>query len=81
MRKEYYSLADCISIAKRMTKSYSKNHVGKTRLEKECIKKGYLVKRYKEIFADCIEEEREKHGVFALSFNSVAHKGGFVLVR
>lgn len=75
------TLSDSINIAKKWTSRYAKNHVGRNELEKECIKKGYLIKRYGEIFPDCIESQKNKLGVFALDFNSCHRKGGFVPIR
>lgn len=76
-----FTLNGCITVAKNLTNIYKKNHVGKNELEKECIRKGYIVKRYGEIFSDCLESEKNKMGIFALTFNSYHKKGGFVLVR
>ena len=72
---------DSIKIAKRLTSNYARTHKGRNELEKECITKGYLIKKYSEIFKDCIESEKNKTGVFALDFNTIHRKGGFILVR
>ena len=75
------SLSESIEVAKVITSNYARTHKGKNKLEKECIKQGYLIKKYKEIFKFCIESEKEKTGVFALDFNSMLRKGGFILIR
>lgn len=76
-----FTLKNCIKIAKAYTKAYAKNHVGRNTLEKECIKKGYLIKRLGEIYPDCIESEKNKLGLIALDFNSVHRKGEFIIIR
>ena len=75
------NLEGCVKLAKRWTARYAKNHKGRNILEKECIEKGYLVKRIGEVFPDCIKEEKNKLGVFALDFNIIHRKGEFVLIR
>jgi hypothetical protein len=80
------SFLESIEVAEKITSNYARTHKGKNKLEKECIKQGYLIKKYKEIFKFCIESEKiesekEKTGVFALDFNSMLRKGGFILIR
>lgn len=74
-------LNDCVHLAKLLTKRYAQNHVGRSALEKECIKKGYIIKRLGQVFPDCIESEKGKMALLALDFNSFHRKGGFVVVR
>lgn len=74
-------MKDWVEVAKKWTARYAKTHKGRNTLEKECIKKGYVVARYGEIFKDCIESERNRLGIFALDFNTFHRKGGFVLVK
>ena len=76
-----FSLKNCVRIAKRFTKRYAKNHVGRNALEKECIKKGYIIKKLGQVFPDCAECEKNKLALLALDFNTFHRKGGFVVIR
>lgn len=44
------SFKDCVRIAKQLTKHYAENHVGRNALEKECLRKGYIIKRWGRFF-------------------------------
>lgn len=71
---------DFIEMAKRYTQRYAENHKGKNELEKKCIKNGYLIMKTEKIFPDCSENQRGKLHIFALDFNIVHHKGGFIMI-
>lgn len=76
-----YTLKNCINIAKKLTKNYAKKHKGRNKLEKECIEKGYLVKKLGDVFKDTIESEKDKLALIALDFNTFTRKGGFIVIR
>lgn len=75
------SLKNCVWTAKQFTKHYAENHVGRNALEKECIRKGYVIKRLGQVFPGCIESEKNKLALLALDFNTLHRKGGFVVIR
>lgn len=81
MTIEKLSLNICIRHAKSLTYRYALNHKGRNALERTCISKGYIVKRYKDVYKDCIKSQENKLGIFALDFNLVTRKGGFTLIR
>ena len=59
-------ISDWIRVAKSMTAKYAKNHKGRNKLEKECLEKGYLIKKLGEMSPDCREDEKNKLVIFAL---------------
>ena len=65
------TLSEGIALAKRITAIYDRNHKGRNRTEKECLRKGYIVRRV----------ENGKLGVFALEFNTIYRHGELVLIR
>lgn len=75
------TLTNCVNIAKNWTAKYAETHKGRNALEKECIRKGYIVRKYGEVFPDCADIQKNKIGVFALNFNIISRKGGFVAIR
>lgn len=76
-----FTLTNCINIAKALTKNYAKKHKGRNKLEKECIKKGYLVKKLGDVFKDTIASEKDKLALIALDFNTFTRKGSFTIIR
>lgn len=71
---------DFIEMAKRYTQNYAENHKGRNTLEKRCIKNGYLIMKTENIFPNCSDSQRGKLHIFALDFNIVHHKGGFIMI-
>lgn len=76
-------LIEWVEVAKKWTSEYAKTHKGRNKLEKECIKKGYLIKKMNEIIPDCREDEKNKLGLFALQMNICGKqpKNHFVYIR
>lgn len=70
-----------IEAAKSITARYAKNHKGRNNLEKECIRKGYLVRKVGEMFPDVADDQKDITGVFALEYDITSHKGMFAWVR
>ena len=75
------TLKGCVSIARSFTARYAENHKGRNALEKECIQKGYIIRKYGDVFPYVPESQKNKLGIFALDFNIVHRKGGFVAIR
>ena len=48
------TLKHYVEWAKKLTKEYAKTHKGRNDLEKECIKKGYLVKKLGEMYSSVL---------------------------
>lgn len=74
-------LTKWIEVAKSWTAEYAKTHKGRNKLEKECIKKGYLIKRLGEIIPDCHNDEKNKLGIFALDKHNKSNKIKFTYIR
>ena len=80
-----FTLQGCVKWAKGLTAKYAKTHKGRNALEKECIKKGYVVARLSQIYKNV--NERDKLGVFALTSETYREGGklhrvsGFMRVR
>ena len=74
------TLKHYVEWAKKLTKEYAKTHKGRNDLEKECIKKGYLVNKLGEMYSSVLPSEKDNLGIFALDKSS-GFKGGFTYIR
>ena len=72
------TMAQCVKVAKALTDIYARTHKGRNALERECIAKGYLVRRPCDVFTG---EKDERLRLFAMDFNGMTRRGGLVMMR